>query len=731
MRRALTAILAVTLSIAAHAQSANEQLIYSFCAQTNCADGAFPNSGMALLSNGSFVAATPGGGDVYPNGSIVMFTPTGQGYDYSADVLAGFCYGPPSTCPGGFAPTGTPIESLNSNLYFANYFGGNASTELAYGAGVLWQYSPPYGLSILEQELFLFCSDTNCAAGGRPSSGLIQGSDGALYGATSIIGGAGFGAIYRIDPSSSNVTVLHSFCSAQDCNDGEFSAYPLLQAADGNFYGTTFLDGANNGGVVFQLTPTGNYTVLHSFCSPNDTSCPDGRNPVGSLVQADNGNIYGVTSGGGNSSDGGTIFYIDTSGTFHTYVDFGCILEGTACVNGYTPGGGLIFGSDGNLYGTTTVTSTKLGGSPYGAAFQLPLNLTNSPATNILYYCAGGMPCLNGSNPAGELVIGADANLYGVFNQGGIYGEGAAYLLTTSSWLRAPVQLSLSASSVAANTPVTLSWKVPYAYSKTAQLCGAFVQNFPAGSGIWTGLQTGTYANHAYSGSSVITPTSAGTYTYALTCGGKESGFATLTVTESDKSSTTTALAVSPNPITVGQAATLKATVTSSAGTPTGNVSFYYGSDELTTVSVNSGVASFTASTNGLPPGTYALTAEYSGDSSHDSSSGTDSAKLGQAATATTLTVSPESVTRPADVTLSVAVKRDASGVAGTPTGSVTFYANGTDALTTVKLNSSGVASITASSKGYPAGKYAITAKYLGDSSDTTSTSAAVDITLK
>ena len=75
MRRALTAILAVTLSIAAHAQSANEQLIYSFCAQTNCADGAFPNSGMALLSNGSFVAATPGGGDVYPNGSSLCSRP--------------------------------------------------------------------------------------------------------------------------------------------------------------------------------------------------------------------------------------------------------------------------------------------------------------------------------------------------------------------------------------------------------------------------------------------------------------------------------------------------------------------------------------------------------------------------------------------------------------------------------------------------------------------------------
>jgi len=727
MRRALV-LLAVTFSIAAHAQSVSEHLIYSFCAQSNCADGSTPNNGMALLSNGSFVAATQGNNS-YPGGSIVMFTPTGQGDDYSANVLTSFCSGLPSTCPGGFNPVGTPIEGLNSNIYFSNFYGGNASTELPDGAGVLWQYSPPYGLSILEQESFVFCSDTNCAAGGGPSSGLIQGTDGALYGATSQVGATGFGTIYRIDPSSSDITALHSFCSAQGCNDGSGSPSSLLQAADGNFYGTTFLGGANTGGVVFQLTPTGNYTVLHSFCSPNATSCPDGLDPVGSLVQADNGNIYGVTSAGGNSSSGGTVFYIDTAGTFHTWLDFGCILGGTACIDGYTPGGGLILGSDGNLYGTTTVTSTKLGGSGQGAAFQLPLNDTNAPATNIFYYCSAGSPCLSGSYPEGEFVVGADANLYGVFNQGGTYAQGAAYLLTTSSFLQPPVQLTLSASSIAANTPVTLSWKVPYAYSQTAQLCGAFVQNFTSGAGNWAGLQTGTYANHAYSGSSVITPTAAGTYTYALTCGGKESGFATLTVTQPTQSATATSLNVTPNPVTVGQSATLQATVTSSAGTPSGSVTFYYGSDALATTNLKSGVATFTASTNGLPVATYNLTAAYSGNSSYKSSSGTASVKLEAAPTTTTLTASPTSVTPPASVSLTATVKR--SGASGTPTGSVTFFVDGAGFLATVKLNSSGVAALTASSKGYPAGKYPITAKYLGDASDTTSTSAAVDVTLK
>jgi uncharacterized repeat protein (TIGR03803 family) len=729
MRRALIAILAVTFSITAHAQSVSEQLIYSFCEQPACADGAEPTYGMAQLSNGSFVVATDGAGEIQASGSIVMFTPTGQGSDYSATVLAEFCSSSPTACPDGSFPVGTPIEGLDGNIYFVNQVGG-LTTYNSQGSGILWRYSPPYGDSLLESQFYDFCSDTNCAAGGTPGPGLTQGTDTALYGTTTNNGstnGTSFGDIVRVDMSG-NITSLHSFCHGAFCADGA-DAVSLLQAADGNFYGSAYSGGQYGYGVVFEMTPTGNYTVLHSFCSAG-TGCPDGGTPIGSLVQADNGNIYGVTSSGGNSSGGGTVYYIDTSGAFHTYLDFGCIIGGTACVNGYSPVGGLILGSDGNLYGTTTITSTRSGGPPHGAAFQLPLNDINAPATNIFYYCAAGSPCLDGSTPAGEFVVGADGNLYGVFAEGGTNGQGAAYLLTTSSFLQPPVQLTLSATSGAANTPVTLSWIVPYAYSKTAQLCGASVQNDGAGAGNWSGLQTGTYANHAYSGSSVITPTVAGTYTYALTCGGKESGFATLSVT-SGLSATATSLNVTPALVTVGQSATLTATVSSSAGTPAGSVTFYYGTEALATVSLTSGVASLHASTNGLPPTTYGLTAKYSGNSNYSSSSGSDSVTLAVAPTATALTASPTTVTPPADVTLTATVKRSASGAAGTPTGSVTFYANGTDALATVKLNSTGVAFITASSKGYPAGKYSVTAKYLGDFADTTSTSAAVNVTLK
>jgi len=144
-----------------------------------------------------------------------------------------------------------------------------------------------------------------------------------------------------------------------------------------------------------------------------------------------------------------------------------------------------------------------------------------------------------------------------------------------------------------------------------------------------------------------------------------------------------------------------------------------------------SGTATLTASTDGLPTGTYSLTADYAGDSNFKSSkSSALSVMLKQAPTATTLTATPTSVTPPGSVTLTATVKRSASGATGTPTGSVTFYAGGGDALATVALKN-GVASITASSQPYPAGKYPITAKYLGDRDDVTSTSAAVTVTVQ
>jgi len=210
----------------------------------------------------------------------------------------------------------------------------------------------------------------------------------------------------------------------------------------------------------------------------------------------------------------------------------------------------------------------------------------------------------------------------------------------------------------------------------------------------------------------------------------------TFTITQAGPSqtNTTTALTATPNPAGVGQTVTLSATVkkSSGSGTPTGSVTFTVEGETIGTGTLKSGVATLSASTNGLTPGSYPIVASYAGDTGDKSSkSSAVTVTLNKAATATTLTATPTTVTPPANVTLTATVKRSATGSEGTPTGSVTFYADGGDALATVKVNGSGVATITASSKGYAASSYPITAKYTGDSSDNTSTSAAVSVTVK
>jgi uncharacterized repeat protein (TIGR03803 family) len=101
---------------------------------------------------------------------------------------------------------------------------------------------------------------------------------------------------------SGHLTTLHNFCSLANCADGSSSYLPLVQATDGNLYGTTPYNGSygqfNTGnGTAFEITPAGTLSVLHSFCSL--ARCPDGQFPYGGLLQATNGNFYGTTYEGG------------------------------------------------------------------------------------------------------------------------------------------------------------------------------------------------------------------------------------------------------------------------------------------------------------------------------------------------------------------------------------------------------------------------------------------------
>jgi uncharacterized repeat protein (TIGR03803 family) len=178
--------------------------------------------------------------------------------------------------------------------------------------------------------------------GEYPSAGLVQGTDGNFYGTTE--GGFGgpdsLGTVFKITPDG-KLKTLHSFEGEEH---GFFPVAGLVEGTDGNFYGTTRQGGAHDGGyqggTVFKITASGTLTTLHSFDGR------DGDYPSAGLVQATNGEFYGTTDqGGANHSNGGTIFKITPNGTLTTLHNF----DGK---DGSYAGQPLVQDINGKLYGT-------------------------------------------------------------------------------------------------------------------------------------------------------------------------------------------------------------------------------------------------------------------------------------------------------------------------------------------------------------------------------------------
>ncbi len=687
----MMAALVSAAAMGAQAQSYTEAPIYGFNSGTG---GNEPVSNLIQAGDGYLYGTTYEGGSAtacagYGCGTIFKVLPDGKNYT----VLYTF-----KDNGDGAQPYAAPIEGSDGNFYGTTY--GTTGTD----AGSVYQLTPGGTYTTLH-------AFTNGTDGGFPQDGLVQGSDGNLYGTTSTGGNlsdcakAGCGTIFKVTPTGTFTTV-YTFTGG---TDGGTPLGGLVEDGAGVFYGTTSAYGANTYGTVFKLSGT-TVTPVYAFCSVN--LCTDGEAPESTMWVGLNGDLYGSTVKGG-SNGSGSVFQLTTTGTLTTIGNF-CTQYG--CNDG-SETNGVFLGSDGKYYGTTLYGGMSSLGSIYTVT-------TGSVVTPLISF-VGGTDALH---PYAGALQGADGNFYGTSAGGGANGYGTVWQMVSTPAIAGPVQLTLGSSSITLNASTTLSWKVVNANATTLQQCYATVQGGLTTGGAWTGKQTGTLSAGVYSGSATVKPTAAGTYVYGLTCGGFESGFATLTV-NGPKTDSSTTMTATPNPATVGQTVSLKATVTGSGATPTGNVSFVFDGITLGTVGLNgSGVATLAASSNGQVPGPYAITAEYAGSSTYNSSNATPvTVTLNKAPTTTTIAASPMTVTPPGNVTLTATVKRTTG--TGTPGGTVTFYYY-TIALGTAKVNGSGVATFTASSAGIGAGKYGITAKYAGDAGDAASTSTAVTVTV-
>lgn len=194
----------------------------------------------------------------------------------------------------GSGPVGTLTEGTDGNYYGATYSGGQ------YGFGTVFMVTPQGVLKTLYQFDFTH--------GAQPYAGVIQATDGNFYGTTYSGGASGGGNVYKIT-SQGKLTVVYNF--GGHAYDPSRPVTALVQGKDGNFYGTTPDGGnTNNYGAVFKLTPAGVFTTMYAFTGP------DGYSPGGPLVQANDGNFWGTT--GYNTTGQGTIFKITPSGTLTT-----------------------------------------------------------------------------------------------------------------------------------------------------------------------------------------------------------------------------------------------------------------------------------------------------------------------------------------------------------------------------------------------------------------------------
>jgi uncharacterized repeat protein (TIGR03803 family) len=402
---------AIVVVFALCAAAAMQAQTYQQLAVFNGTNGSFPQAAVVEGLDGNLYGTTKTGGvgDCPGNcGTIFKMTPQGE-----LSTVYEFCK-KGGACIDGDYPVAALVLGKDGNFYGTTSSGGKIPKgDSGVPSGILFKITPEGKL----HTFYSFCKTWPCPDGAVPQSSLIQGTDGDFYGTTYGGGVNGnFGTIFKVTAAGA-LTTLYSFCPDKtDCTDGELPTAGLVQATDGNFYGVAQRGGIClespcdpflNGGVVFRITPAGAYSVLYSFCS--QANCADGSNPSAPLVQASDGNLYGTTIYGGGEI-AGTTFKISTSGTF-TQIDG----------SGFFYPNGIIQATDGNFYSTTG----NGGAGNSGSVFQM----TPTGAVTFEYsFCNCDS---DGEGPAAGVFQATDGTFYGTTTGGfGTSSNGTVYSLS-------------------------------------------------------------------------------------------------------------------------------------------------------------------------------------------------------------------------------------------------------------------------------------------------------------
>jgi uncharacterized protein (TIGR03437 family) len=378
-------LLFITAAVLSPAQT------FTVLASPNFANGNNPSTpnGATLVRgpDGNFYGTTNGGGVNNGGcGTVYQLTPTGtiitlHNFNYSVD---------------GCSPTSGLILASDGNLYGTTQF-------------------TIFKITLAGAFTLLY---TQGSGGPHLLNAMVQASDGNFYGTSSQGGTNQQGTVFRMTPSGA-LTVQLNFPNTQL---GTAPKSPMIQASDGNLYGTTSAGGAGSSGTVFKMTLSGTASVLYTFCTTMKSGgCPDGNFPWNGLLQARDGNLYGTTQAGGTGGTGGhgTIFKLSLGGALTTLYSF---CQTTACPDGNTHEGALIQGKDDNFYGVNGSAGMF---NQAGTLFQL----TPSGQFNVLHQFCSETECADGSNPEGALLQTSDGTLYGATNSDGANSFGTIFSL--------------------------------------------------------------------------------------------------------------------------------------------------------------------------------------------------------------------------------------------------------------------------------------------------------------